>query len=68
MNPDLIEFILEIIYLKKKGGAYVKTLDEHFDIGTHSIALYALNNNVFHFDSFGVAHIPKGIENKNVCW
>ena len=29
--------------------------------GTHWIALYALNNNVTYFDSFGVEHIPKEI-------
>ena len=42
---------------KIKDGAYVINLDEYFDIGTHWIALYALNNNVTDFDSFGVEHI-----------
>ena len=37
-------------------------LDDYFDIGTHWIALYAINNNVTYFDSFGVDHIPKEIE------
>ena len=55
MNPDLMEFVLEIIYLKQiKGGAYVVNLDQYSDIGTHWIALYARNNNATYFDSFGV--------------
>ena len=57
-----MEFILEIIYLsKKKNGAYAINLDEYSDIGTQWIGLYALNNNVTYFDSFGVEHIPKEI-------
>ena len=48
---------------KIKDEAYVINLDEYSDIGTHWIALYALNNNVTYFDSFGVEHIPK--EDKN---
>ena len=44
---------------KIKDGAYVINLDEYSDIGTHWIALYALNNNFTYFDSFGVEHIPK---------
>ena len=48
---------------KIKDGAYVINLDEYSDIGTHWIALYALNNNVTYFDSFGVEHIPKEIKN-----
>ena len=47
---------------KIKNGAYVINLDECSDIGTHWIALYALNNNVTYFDSFGVEHIPKEIK------
>ena len=39
---------------KIKYGAYVINLDEYSDIGTHWIALYALNSNVTYFDSFGV--------------
>ena len=46
---------------KIKDGAYVINLDEYSDIATHWIALYALNNNVTYFDSFGVEHIPKEI-------
>ena len=44
---------------KIKNGAYVISLDEYSDIGTHWIALYVLNNNVTYLDSFGVEHIPK---------
>ena len=36
--------------------------DEYSEIGTKWIALYALDNNVTYFDSFGVEHIPKEIE------
>ena len=39
---------------KIKELAYVTNLDEYSDIETHWIALYALNNNVTYFDSFGV--------------
>ena len=51
-------------------GAYATNIDEYSDIGTHWIALYALNNNVTYFDSFRVEHIPKEIktfiDNKNM--
>ena len=46
---------------KIKYGAYVINLDEYSDIGTHWIALYAKNNDITYFDSFGVEHIPKEI-------
>ena len=48
---------------KIKDEAYVINLDEYSDIGTHWIVLYALNNNVTYFDSFGVEHIPKEVKN-----
>ena len=38
------------------------SLDEYADIGTHWIALYAKNNEVIYFDSFGVEHAPKEIK------
>ena len=47
---------------KIKDGAYVISLDEHSDIGTHWVALYMSNNDVTYFDSFGVEHIPKEIK------
>ena len=54
---------------KKKDGEYVINLDKCADIGTHWTALYALNNGITYFDSFGAEHIPKEIEkfidNKN---
>ena len=37
-------------------------LDEYSDIGTHWIALCALNNNITYFDRFGVEYIPKEIK------
>ena len=55
-----IEIILEIIFLKIK--VWGICFDEYSDTGTHWIALYASNNNVTYFDSFGVDHIPKEIE------
>ena len=47
---------------KIEHGVYVINLDEYSDIGTHWIVLYALNNNVTYFDSFGVEHIPNEIK------
>ena len=44
-----------------KNGAYVINLDEYADVGTHWIALYAKNDEVIYFDSFGVEYIPKEI-------
>ena len=45
-------------------------IDEYEDVGTHWIALYALNNDIIYFDSFGVEHVPKEIKrltgNKNI--
>ena len=62
-NQDLMVFILEMIYqIKIKDGAYVINLDEHYDTGTHWIALYVKNNDITYFDSFGVEHIPKEIK------
>ena len=46
---------------KIKDGAYVINLDEYSDIETHWIALYASNNNITYFDSFGIEHIPKEV-------
>ena len=47
---------------KTKDGAHVINLDEYSHIGTHSIALYVLNNDVTYSDSFGVEHIPQEIK------
>ena len=41
---------------KIKDGAYIINLDEYSDIGTHWVALYANNDDVTYFDSFGVEH------------
>ena len=43
-------------------GAYIISLDDYCDIGTHWIALYVQNNDVTYFDSFGVEHIPKEVK------
>ena len=57
------------LFNKVKDWAFAINLEEHFDIGTLWIALYALNNNVIYFESFGIEHIPKEIkhfiDNKN---
>ena len=37
-------------------------IDEYEHVGTHWIALYALNNDIIYFDSFGVEHVPKEIK------
>ena len=50
MNTDLMVFSLEIIC----------QINDLSDIGTHWIALHALN--VTYFDGFGVEHIPKEIK------
>ena len=47
---------------KTKDGAYIISLDEYSDIGTHWVALHVNNNDVTYFDSFGVEHIPKEIK------
>ena len=62
-----MEFILEIICLKKiKDGAYVINLDEIFSYWPHWIALYALNNNVTYFDSFGAEYFQKILKNLSI--
>ena len=43
-------------------GAYVISLDEYADTGTHWIALFCKKDEIFYFDSFGVEHIPKEIK------
>ena len=45
-----------------KNGVYVINLDEYADVGTHCIALYALND-IIYFGSYEVEHIPKEIKN-----
>ena len=47
---------------KIKDWAYVIYIDGFSDIGTHSIALYVLNNDITYFDYFGVEHIPNKIK------
>ena len=47
---------------KIKDATYQINIDECSDTGTHWIVLYALNNNVTYFDSFGVEHVPKEIK------
>ena len=47
---------------KIQDGAYVISLDEHADFGTHWIAIYKVNNNVTYFENFGVEHNSKEIK------
>ena len=65
-GPSLVGNILVRKGINKAGegicniyGAYVINFDKYSDIGTHWIALNALN--VFYFDSFGVERISKEI-------
>ena len=45
-----------------KNGTYIINLYEYGDVGTHWIALYVNSNEVIHFGSFGVEHVPKEIK------
>ena len=65
MNLGLMEFIQEIPN-KIKDGAHVINLDEYGDTGTHWIALFSTKLEVIYFDSFGIEHVPKEIENFTV--
>ena len=62
MKLDLIVYSRDNLLDKIKNGQNVINFDEYSKIGTKSIALYALDNNLTYFDSFGVEHIPKEIE------
>ena len=46
-----------------KKGAYVINLDEYENTGTHWVALFVKINEAIYFDSFGIEHIPKEINN-----
>ena len=47
---------------KTKDGEYAINLNEYAEVSTHWIALYNLNIEIIHFDSFGVEHVPKKTE------
>ena len=70
MILDLMVFIQEITYLKKKDVAYVINLDEQENVGTHWIALFCKRSEIVYFDSFGVERVPEEIKkfmaNKNI--
>ena len=51
---------------KIKDGAYLVNLDEYSNIGTQWVVLYAKNNDVSYFYSFGVEYIT--IEVKTYFW
>ena len=51
---------------KIKDGAYIIQLDEYESIGIHWIALYVTEENVTHFDSFGVEYTAKEI--RKIHW
>ena len=51
---------------KIKDGAHLVNLDEYSNIGTQWVVLYAKNNDVSYFYSFGVEHIT--IEVKTYFW
>ena len=46
---------------KIKKGAYVINLDEYENTGTHWVSLFVKPKYTVYFDSFGVEHIPKEI-------
>ena len=48
---------------KIKKGAYVINLDKYENTGTHWASLFVKANKVIYFDSFGIEHIPKEINN-----
>ena len=63
MNQDLMVFLLEIVYLKKKkDGAYLINLDEYPNVRIHSIALFYKKYEIIYFYSFGVEYIPNEIK------
>ena len=62
ISVDLMEFIQEIMYLKKTGWGVYVNFDEYADVGTPWIALYCKNDEIIYFDSFGVEYAPKEIE------
>ena len=59
----ILDFMLFILEIKRKDGAYVINLDEYADVGTHWIALFCNRNKILYFGSFGVEHAPE--ENKD---
>ena len=50
--------------------AYLISLDEYADVGTHWMALFYNKNQIAYFDSFGFEHvleeIKKFVGNKNI--
>ena len=48
---------------KIKKGAYVINLDEYENTGTHWVSLFVKPKYAVYFDSFGIEHIPKEINN-----
>ena len=44
-----------------KQGAYIINLDEYENTGIHWVALFVKPKYKVYFDSFGIEHIPKGI-------
>ena len=55
---------------KIEDGAYLISLDEYADAGTHWIVLFFKRSEIVYFDSFGVEHLPGEIKefvgNKNI--
>ena len=69
-EPRFNVFSRNNLPLKIKDGAYIINLDEYVEVGTHWIALFCSRNKIVYFDSFGVEHVPKVINefvgNKNI--
>ena len=62
MNPNLLLFIKDIIYLREKMGHISKSWWALSSIGTHWIVIYVKNDVAIFFDSFEVEYIAKRIE------
>ena len=54
MSQDLLVFNPEIIYQKIKDRAYVISLDEYADEGTHWIVVFCNRSEIVYLDSFCV--------------
>ena len=63
MNLDLMVFYSRNNLPNKiKKEAYVINLDEYENTGMHWVSLFVKASKVIYFDSFGIEHIPKEID------
>ena len=62
------ESIFKGVYSKNRlpqrdEGAFVINLVDDTNVGSHWVALFVDKNKCIYFDSFGIEHLPKEIEN-----